>query len=58
MKAVSFESFNVSSLEILYIRNPDSRLTYGYFLNYYGFYNNPRLTILNQGIKLIISKKH
>lgn len=55
--AGSFEKFNVSGLEISYKIRADSRLTMGYFLDYYGFFNEPGLTILNHGIKLIISKK-
>ena len=54
----SFSDFNVSNLEILCKANVNSRFTFGYFLKYYGFYKDPQITILNQGVKIIISKKH
>jgi hypothetical protein len=53
----SFDDYNVSNLEILCKPNINSRFTFGYFLKYSGFYNDPQITILNQGIKFIISKK-
>jgi hypothetical protein len=53
----SFDDFNVTCLEILYKPDNNQRFTFGYFLKYSGFYNEPRITILNQGVKLIISKK-
>lgn len=54
----SFDDFNVSSLEILYMPDINPRLTFGYFLKYSGFCNDPGITILNQGVKLIISRKN
>jgi hypothetical protein len=53
----SFDVFNVSGLEILCKPINNSRLTFGYYLQYSGYYNDPQITILNQGVKLIISKK-
>lgn len=53
----SFNDFNVSNLEILFKPNGNSRFTFGYFLKYSGFSQDPKLTVLNQGVKLIINKK-
>jgi hypothetical protein len=53
----SFDDFNVSGLEILCKPDINSRITFGYFLKYSGYYHDPQITILNQGVKLIISKK-
>jgi hypothetical protein len=53
----SFNDFNVSCLEILFKPEINSRFTFGYYLKYSGFYHDPKITILNQGVKLTISKK-
>jgi len=53
----SFDDFNVSGLEVLFKPDNNSGLTFGYFLDYSGFYNDPTITILNQGVKLILSKR-
>ncbi len=53
----SFNDFNVSNLEILCKPNVNSRFSFGYFLKYGGHYQDPQLTILNQGVKLLITKK-
>jgi len=54
----SFDDYNVSRVEILCKPKNNSRLTFGYFLKYSGYYHDPQITILNQGIVLIISKNH
>jgi hypothetical protein len=54
----SFDDYNATCFEILFKTANDARLTLGYFLKYSGFYNDPGITILNQGVKLIIGKKH
>lgn len=53
----SVNDFNTTNLEIFWKRRVESRLTFGYCLNYYGYFEKPEITILNHGIKLIISKK-
>jgi hypothetical protein len=54
----SFDDFNVTNFEILYSPDKDSRFSFGYFLKYSGFYHDPRITMLNQGVKLIIGQKN
>jgi hypothetical protein len=53
----SWGMYNQSELEIRWQPKPESRLAYAYSFQYYGYYDVPRLTILNQTVKLIILPK-
>ncbi len=53
----TFDDYNVSTFEVLFRPDSKSGLTFGYFLKYSGYFHDPRITILNQGVKLTITKK-
>jgi hypothetical protein len=53
----SWGQYNQSELEISWQPNAGSRLAYAYSFQYYGYYTEPRLTMLNQTVKLIILPK-
>lgn len=53
----SLNSFNTTTLEILWKSNPKSRLTIGYLLKYSGYYQNPEISMVSNNIKIIINKK-
>jgi hypothetical protein len=49
----SWNMYNVSELEFRWTPNSGSRLAYAYAFQYYGYYDDPRLTMINQSVKLI-----
>jgi hypothetical protein len=53
----SWGSYNQSELELRWQPSADSRLAYAYSFQYYGYFAEPTLTMLNQTIKLIILPK-
>jgi len=50
----SWGRYNQSELEIRWQPKAGSRLAYAYSFQYYGYYDEPRLTMLNQTVKLLI----
>ena len=50
----SFNRYNQSELELRWYPKGFSRLAFAYTFQYYGYFEEPELTILNQSIKLII----
>lgn len=57
MQFGSWNLYNQSELEVRWCPNAGSRLAYAYTCQYYGYYDSPRLTILNQSLKLMILPK-
>jgi len=57
MQFGSWGSYNQSEIEITWQPRSDSRLAYSYAFQYYGYYPEPAITMLNQTIKLIILPK-
>jgi hypothetical protein len=53
----SWGRYNQSELEIRWQPNAGSRLAYAYSFQYYGYFDEPSLTMLNQTVKLIILPK-
>jgi hypothetical protein len=53
----SWDRYNQSELEVRWQPNASSRLAYAYSFQYYGYYDDPRLTMLNQTVKLIFLPK-
>jgi len=53
----SWGLYNQSELEIRWQPKAESRLAYAYSFQYYGYYEEPRLTMLNHTLKLIILPK-
>jgi hypothetical protein len=53
----SFNSFNITDIEILWKLNPNSRLTIGYVFKYSGYYKNPEISMVSHNIKIIFNKK-
>jgi hypothetical protein len=53
----SWGRYNQPEIEIRWQPKAGSRLAYAYSFQYYGYYDEPRLTMLNQIIKLIILPK-
>jgi hypothetical protein len=47
-------SYNQSEIELTWQSRPDSRLAYAYSFQYYGYYPEPAITMLNQTLKIII----
>lgn len=53
----SFGSYNNSEIELRWTPNPSSSLAYGYCFQFYGYFNEPSLAIINQSVKLFILPK-
>jgi hypothetical protein len=53
----SWGRYNQSELELRWQPKAGSRLAYAYSFQYYGYYDYPNLTMLNQTLKLIILPK-
>jgi len=53
----SWNLYNQTEFEVKWQPKPESRLAYAYSFNYYGFYTEPRLTMLNHTLKLVILPK-
>ena len=53
----SWNMYNQSELEVRWRPKEDSRLAYAYTLQFYGYFDEPKLTILNQSVKLMILPK-
>jgi hypothetical protein len=53
----SWGRYNQSEFEIRWQPDSGSRLAYAYSFQYYGYYDDPRLTMLNHTLKLIILPK-
>jgi hypothetical protein len=53
----SWGRYNQTEIEIRWQPKSGSRLAYAYSFQYYGYYDDPRLTMLNQTLKLIILPK-
>jgi hypothetical protein len=53
----SWNKYNRSELEIRWLPAENSRLILSYSLNYMGYFDEPKLTIFNQSLKLIIRPK-
>ena len=57
MQFGSWNLYNQSELEVRWRPKEDSRLAYAYTIQYYGYFDEPKLTILNQSVKLMILPK-
>jgi hypothetical protein len=57
MQFGSWNLYNQSELEVRWRPKAGSRLAYAYTFQYYGYYDSPELTILNQSLKLMILPK-
>jgi len=53
----SWNKYNCSELEIRWLPAGNSRLIFSYEINYMGYFREPKLTVLNQSLKLIIQPK-
>jgi hypothetical protein len=53
----SWNSYNQSELELRWTPGTGSRLAYAYSFQYYGYFDEPELTMINQSVKLIILPK-
>lgn len=53
----SWNSFNQTGLEIKWQPKPSSRLAFAYGLNYYGYYEKPRITLFDQSVGIIFLPK-
>ena len=57
MQFGSWNLYNQSELEVRWRPKEDSRLAYAYTIQYYGYFDEPKLTMLNQSVKLMILPK-
>ena len=53
----SWSEYNFSELEIRWLPSEDSRLMFAYELSYMGHFSTPKITVMNQSLKLIIQPK-
>jgi hypothetical protein len=53
----SWGKYNQSELEIRWQPKAESRLAFAYAFQYYGYFDAPKLAMLNQSVKLIILPK-
>jgi len=53
----SWNEYNCSELEIRWVPAGNSRFLFSYEINYMGYYREPKLSFLNQSLKLIIQPK-
>lgn len=54
----SFGSFLVGGFEALWTPSPGARHSFGYAMDYYGYFKSPGLTVLNHSVKMVIRSKN
>lgn len=57
LKFGSLNSYNRSEFQFRWQAKPESRVAFAYNLQYHGYYKEPKLTMLNQMLKVIILPK-
>jgi hypothetical protein len=57
-KFLSFNGFDNSTIELLYKFSPDSRLAISYVFEYFGYYKNPQIQVVENSIRLIFYPKY
>lgn len=53
----SWNNYNQSEIELRWKPGADSRLAYAYSFQFYGYFQEPHLTMINQTLKLVILPK-